>query len=421
MTSETRRFSLSRFGGAVGGSGADDGYKFSNIDRDVIDALLAYLETHTHEHHAALADPSGPPTGTVSNSGGTFQPGLALHYVITYFDTNGMETAASDVLIVNTPDVASAPGLPALVGGTGGQLVVGNYTYWLTAVTDGVESAPSVSSSITLQTGQSAVTVTIVDPPETPFNVYRQGPADIAGYKIAQIAEGSTSYTDTGVVAPSDINYDPTQTLPVGGATVAGAYSVTINVPAADVSTVSALPGWRVYRSNDGSFTNPCLVQTVTETVNPDGGGLVTTFIDTGASMLMAGEPPPASRTLASYPVAGGGSGGGGGYVQAPVLTDSAGRQWLVSCQVDGGLDTVRDALVGTLYNPGYGPCIADSSGQYWQMDVDTDGVLSTTAVSPAANDPIFDADAGPVYYFARDVGFRLSVGTDGALTTTAL
>lgn len=423
MASFTRDFGLNRFGGAVGGSIADDGYKFSTVDRDFLDVALDYLENHTHAVYDKLGDPSGPPTGSVSSTGGVLAPGLELHYVVTYLDQNGMETGRSASLIVNTPDVGASPGLPALTGATGGALVVGNYSYWLTIVTDGVESAPSMSASITLQAGQGTVTITAVDGTAI-YNVYRAGPADSAPYKVAQIESG-TSYTDVGYVAPSDVNYDPTQLLPTAGVGLPGTYSVTISVPEADASEVNGLPAWRLYCAvGSDTFESPTLVHTVVETVHPGSGGLVTSWVDTGEARLY-GQPPYVSQTMSSAAASGSGGGGsrGGAYTENPILVDEATREDAYGFDVtpDGGLALVRLARYGTPYPIGYGPVLTDANAGLWLVSVVNAAIVTTSLTAAVPDDTVFANGKGPKLMLGRGSRFQLDIDIDGALILNGL
>jgi hypothetical protein len=427
MSTFTSRFGFNKFGGLVGGSIQDDGYKFANIDIDAVDKLFTAFEAHTHETHGPLANPSGPPTGAVVDTGGSFAPGLQLYYCVTYLDQNGLETGRSATLNLSTPDIAAGPALPAVTGGTGGNLVLGNYTYWLTQVTAGVESDISASASITLQAGQSSVTVTASE--SGTYNVYRQGPADVAGYKVHQIVAG-TVFNDTGAVYPSDINYDPTQALPTSGVSLPGTYSTTIDIASADASLVGTLPGWKLYRSiGDDTFTSPALVATVTQTVSGGGGGIVTTYTDVGAATL-TGQPPYASQTIASFGVVGGGGGGGGGaaggYVENPILLASDGTPYRVDVNSAGSLIAISPGdttygIFGTPYPIGSGPCF-DTSTDVWRLTVEEGGTLVTTngATVDATRDQVYTAGTGPRLVTPTG-SYDLTLDTSGALLLTTV
>lgn len=305
----TRRWGLFKFGGSQGGSIGANGNQFSTRDRDTLDAVLAALESHTHEGGTLVADPSTGPTLTQAATGGTIPAGVDVYYRVAFLDAWGLETAASNEVYITTPAAIDAPAAPALTPTAGGTLPAGVYYYALTFFQNatGGETLASKISVTSLQGNNKSVTV---DLPPLPagadgWRVYRKGPNEADLFKLADVTAGTSSYLDDGSVQITG------GSAPVEN-TTNGTNAVTVAVP--DAATVgadpSAVKAWRIYRSYySGQYGSASLVHEVVETVNqvPPYGGLVTSWVDTGASTL---EGLPRETSAAFKPPAPVGTGG---------------------------------------------------------------------------------------------------------------
>lgn len=121
---------------------------------------------------------------------------------VTYRNADG-ETRN---VIVTGVQVA-APGQPASsTSTTGGSLVAATYSYRVSAVVDGIESAPSVAKTQVVPAGTSTNTVTIdftavANARATAHKVYgRTGGSELL---IATVNMPTVTYVDTGAVTPS--------------------------------------------------------------------------------------------------------------------------------------------------------------------------------------------------------------------------
>lgn len=414
---ETQRYGLKKFGGALGGDLSADGYQFSTRDRDVIDALLAALEGHRHlsSDPDRLADPASAPSvalvsdvparqtthayslgdqihpdpanghiyraiqagtsaggavGWTTSSGdqitdgtviwqevgalpttGDLPAGITFGYRVSYLDTYGLETAASDEATVTTPDPIQDPDPPAATAYGGEAFEDGLYYYAIT-FTEGVdpsiqETAVSQATQVTLGSGANQVELLLPPLPEraSGYRIYRMIPGEADLSLIATIApwQPNTTYTVGDVVVPTSPNdhiyrvsaitssgstggSEPTWPTDAGDTVVNnqvtftavagfiddGLASSTINAPydnttgatAAVVITPPLVDGalptgvtaWRIYRG-DPDYGDQSLVHQVVETVTEDGSDLVTSWIDDG-DVLTDGTPPEVSAAF---------------------------------------------------------------------------------------------------------------------------
>ncbi len=301
----TQHLGLNKFGAE--GRISDEGYKFSNRDRDLIDTLIQSLLLHDHNPDASGASLVGPPAGTaptltVATSGGVLLAGRDYYYKIAYVDVLGNETEAGVAGLASTPDALTPPEPQVLTTApTGGTLVAGTYKYALAFYQDagGVTTAPN-TDVIVIPTGTSTNTVTIPLPtlPDDAdgWRVYRKAPGELEYWFLVQVASGATEHVDDG-----SINPDCTSRRPVAN-TTNSTNKITIDLPAGYLPLDSRITGWRIYRTSAaGSYPANSLVATVVETTTEGGADLVTTFDDVGEALS---QGIPLIQTAVPTPVA---------------------------------------------------------------------------------------------------------------------
>ncbi len=295
MAEPTDHYGLSRLGPADDFS--DDGYKFTDRDREAIDRLL-YLGAEGHIHSGAASSaisPSDTLTPTVSTAGGSIPAGTRAYYKYTLVDVNGAESIPSAEQFVDTPLPISDPAVPTLVTtSTGGVLLPGNYYYVLTAYTtvNTQETKASAPAYLTVPVGTSTNAITLTFPTipagANGFNVYRKKPGGFRYDYLASVASPGTSYTDTGSVAE-----DCNRTVPIKNSTN-GANSVVVALTSGVVPVGYT---WRLYRTyNVGDYDNSLLHWVVEETA--EGSGIIAfQYTDLGVATSIGSPPPPTKRS----------------------------------------------------------------------------------------------------------------------------
>ena len=301
---KTQYFGLNKFGAE--GKLSDEGHKFTQRDRDLIDTILYTLMTHDHAG-ASASTLAGPPAGiyldlTLVTSGGTLPAGRDYYYKFSYIDATGNETQASSAILISTPDPLSPPDTQNLTTATtGGTLDPGTYKYALAFYQDagGVTTAPNIST-ITVPLGTSTNTVTIPLPTlpteADGWKIYRKGPGDLEYWLLDTQASGPTQYVDDG-----SINPDCTQKRPISN-TTNSTNSITVDLPASELPLSTSITGWNIYRTSTvGFYPSNSLVATVVETTTEGGADLVTTYTDVGGALNLGiplgqtavPDPPP--------------------------------------------------------------------------------------------------------------------------------
>lgn len=297
----TRRLGLKRFGGTLGGQISDDGYRFTNEDRQIIDSFLAALESHSHEGGSPLADPLGVPAVTLDTSDGLLSAGLTLYYRVSFVDAYGLETAASDEVVVTTPLPIDNPSAPALaVSGTSTN-PPGSYAYAITYVTaEGEETLPSPVSVASVTSAAANVTLTFEGLPAGAVarRIYRKAPNESTLYLLAQQATGT--FVDNGSYTP-----DFSRTTPTINNTNS-TNRVLVEAPDLDVSNYlpSGVKAWRIYRAYaSGQYGDAALVHEVVEHTSETDPTtpLVVTWYDAGEA-LRDGLPLDVSTTFKPPP-----------------------------------------------------------------------------------------------------------------------
>lgn len=128
-----------------------------------------------------------------------------MNDVVSYRDAGGQTT---DVVVTGTQRSAPAAGDFTVTGsGAGGTLATATYSYKVTAVVDGIETAPVATAKTAAVTGPTAsVTINFTVglasfPTATAWKVYgRVGGSELL---IATVTAPTATYVDTGSVTPA--------------------------------------------------------------------------------------------------------------------------------------------------------------------------------------------------------------------------
>lgn len=307
----TDRFGFSRFGPGVGGSLNDDGGKFSDSDRVVLDRILTAFESHTHSDAAGgvrMPNPDAALSAVYSTTGGTLRGGKTYYYSYTVLDRYGLESAPAPVTEVVTPAPLMTPEAPQVYADGGGSLPPGVYLYGVTAFgLDDKETTLSAPVPVTLLQGDGGARVAL---PQTTavwgpiqYQVWRQSPVS-NGWTRVGTALSNTEFIDDGSVPDDDCACDPAHQPPQVNLTAASG-SVKLTVPESVRSFLLNSSqwesrGWRLYRSEVvGTWSGQSLVAEVVATVAEAGGDRMFEVTDTGSELLF-GMPPLVSRCLAA-------------------------------------------------------------------------------------------------------------------------
>lgn len=403
---QTKRFQLNKFGGADGGSVSDDGYKFSDRDRDTLDAILAAYEAHNHSGGDRLTDPGAAPTLSLLKEGGALPGGRTYYYRVAFMDAYGLETAASAEALIATPPQVQPPGAPTLTAlTTGGTLVEGLYQYALTAEAGDYETQLGTIAVITLMSDRDAIQIELPALPTgaDSFGVWRQGPNASGFTKIGTTT--AATILDDGSVPDDPCACDPEKMPPQENRT-SSTNMVTITAPAFP----TGVRRWRVYRSLvSGSYGSQTLVAEIDD--RDANGDLVTFFMDTGEP-LSYGRPLDVSQTLIPSTPLAGGAGGGTIYLEA---SDTS--VWRITATRDGVIETRASSVP-----PGYAPSglvLFDSVPLSWRVTVAPDGTLTTTQADALAGDLSFAAGTAPnLPTVDGAVSYKLTITNAGELTT---
>ena len=300
--STTQNFGLERFG--ANGRISDNNYKYTDRDRETIDALLWTLINHDHRDTSTvstLAGPANRPDLTPSSTGGTIPAGQVLYYKVSYVDEFGNETEASTASSTSTGDPLATPPVMALsYATTGGALNPGVYRYALAYYQSGIGAtrATNVATiSVPVGTSTNTITITLDSLPAgaTGWRIYRKGPGDSDYFWLDTVTSGPT-YVDDGL----DLALDCTKTRPTAN-TTNSTNSITLDLHTNDLPLDARVASWKIYRTGTVGYFGPTsLLATVVETTTEGGSDLVTTFTDTG-SITFAGAP--LSQTVVPPPV----------------------------------------------------------------------------------------------------------------------
>lgn len=300
MASSTNHYGLDQL--VAGDDFTDNGYKFTNADRELIDRLL-YLGAEGHHHSGADAtvnDPTDPLAASVTESGGIIPAGTRVYYKYTWVDPNGFESAASPEAFVDTDQPVTEPAAATIgVATTGGTLLPGVYYYVLSAYTNvnTQETKAIAPTYFTVPIGSSTNTVTL-HLPTLPagadgFNVYVKKPGQVRYNWLAAVdmtvATPPTSYVDNG-----SVEEDCNRTIPTRNSTN-GSNTVDLALPEA----VPAGSTWKLYRTYVSGQYQSSLLHWVVEETFETSGVIIATYQDTGEPTV-EGMPPSASQAIGS-------------------------------------------------------------------------------------------------------------------------
>lgn len=263
MAGQTPRFNFNFFGGDTDGTLGDDGDKFTGEDRLTLDTLLAALENHNHRVPSASTAPVGTPSLSLVTSGGALDGGTTYYYVVSFVNSDGLETITSPEASQATPDLLIAPDPPQGETGTdSGALTPGVYYYALTGLRGDEESALGAPTAVTVLVDEDIVTLTLPDEGDADsLQIWRQKDTD-PGW--TRIGTATATFIDDGSV-PAGLYGDPANDPPTA-TTGADDYSITVTLTGADVTTVQDTAGWRIYRSTEsGVYGSASLVHEVVE------------------------------------------------------------------------------------------------------------------------------------------------------------
>lgn len=300
MTGRTPNYSLSTIANSGDGNLSDDGYKYTNADRQLIDRLLHISMQHHHVGGTnGITTPTDPPELTLSTSDGSLQAGLRIYYKYTLVDENGFESAGSSEATVDTPAQVATPGAPILtnLATTGGSLPSGSYFYVLSAYSGGEstqETRAGAIGNILVPAGTSTNKVRLTFPSlpanATGWNIYMKQPGAVQYFWLASVdmtvATPPSYYDDDGVPAADCARIAPTVN------TTLTANSVTVDFPGGPVPVGYT---WRIYRTFTLSNYNNSLLHWVVEDTTPTI--IDATYIDTGTATL-PGSPPTSTQII---------------------------------------------------------------------------------------------------------------------------
>ena len=371
MGQQTDRWGLNILG--PGSRISDDGYKFSDADRRLIDRLLAYAAEQHHHSGAVGSDltPSAPPALSVANTGGAIPSGGRYYYRYTIIDENDNESAPSPVSSVDMPIAVSVPVAPTLsTQNVGGTLGPGAYSYVLSAYTtaDTLETKAINSAYITVVGTTATNQVTLILPALPPgglgFNIYRKAPSGLHYLWLEAIDAPAPldTWVDTGAV-----DGDCDRGLPKSNRT-SNANKVTVAFPGATPAVPEGFR-WRIYRSADpNGWGHSYLTELV-----PIGATPYTpvTFVDVGGATQVGGPPTKAQ------------------VINAPPKID-------LGTEAQGSLPPGCNVVPYELSFALPGPVTAGDGTFQWVCDFDQADVLGCRAFlgvdkTPAADDVIVD------------------------------
>lgn len=376
MAAHTDRWGLSILG--PGDSIQDDGYKFADADRRLMDRLLTYA-TETHHHTGDVGTDNTPASGLnliLDATGGSMLAGNRYYYRYTVVDATGNESAPSPIQSIGMPLEVTAPQAPSPVPIIGtGALLPGTYSYVCSAYKDvNTNETKAVNSAAIRVTGSSpnnSVQLTLPDlpPGASGLNVYRKKPNGFHYLYLASVAAPAHGdlWLDDG-----NVEDDCDRTLPAVNRT-SSENMVTLAYPGA----TPAIPdgwSWRIYRTtNPNDWSRSYLTE-----LGPQGS-------------------PPFTPTV--YPDTGGGTQIGAPPTKAQVIKAPSKIMLTDSAEVQGDLPPGRLAAphIITFINPGI---VTTGVGTFvWVCDYDLADIIQVRAYlgvgsQPAAKDVIVDVNA---------------------------
>lgn len=376
MPSYTNRWGLSILGS--GDSLADDGYKFTDADRRLIDRLLAYAsEQHRHTGDSGIdRTPVAALSLMLEPTLGSMPSGTRFYYRYTVTDDDGNESGPSPVATIDTPSSVATPQAPALSYLTGsGSLLPGRYSYVVSAF-KGASSleTKAINSAIIAIDGvavTNSVSMILPDLPlgATGLNIYRRTPSGMHYLFIDSVTAPTSGqvWIDDGAT-----DGDCDRGLP--------AVNRTSNSSAVDVGFPGATPtvpdgwSWTIYRTdNPSDWGRSFLTEMVPQGATPY---TPTAFLDVGGATQVGGPPTQAQ------------------VIQAPSkinLTDAA----EIAGTLPPGLAVIPHVVTFTQAGP-----VTSMLGSFtWVCEFDQADIVMCRAYLgvdsvPAADDVIVDVNA---------------------------
>ncbi len=269
---------------------SSDGYRFQQINPLLADRMGRLgAETHRHDAHVAMANPTSAATTATTTGTGSFPSDQTVHVGYTLTDPDGGETLLSPVADVAMPAGYSTPGAPTLaLDHAAGTLLAANVSYAVT-VRDGRggETELSAASAVVIPPGfaNSEVTLSALNTllaaasgsdPSATWAAWRQ----IGGGPWYLIGTGTgATLVDNGIAGDCTVT-------PPAVSTTTGTNSLLVSVAAA--GQPPAAVNFSIYAALDPSFTDPCLMGTYPVS----DFGVVKTYV---GYLPLAGSPPPVS------------------------------------------------------------------------------------------------------------------------------
>jgi hypothetical protein len=298
MARYTDRWGLSILG--AGDSIQDEGYKFADADRRLIDRLLAYA-AEQHRHTGAATPQNTPLAGlnlTVT-TGGSLLGGNRYYYQYTNVDPSGYESTPSPMQSIDLPQEVNSPQAPSPVALTGtGDLLPGSYSYvcsaYLTVNTLETKALNSAAIRVPGSNLHNSVQMTLPDLPmnATGLNVYRKTPNGLQYLFLTSIPAPTHAqvFVDDG-----SVEEDCNRTLPAANRTSSD-NMVLVVYPGA-TPTVTAGWSWNIYRTTDPNDWG----RSYLASIGPQGVPLSTPTVypDTGVGTQVGGPPAQAQAIVA--------------------------------------------------------------------------------------------------------------------------
>lgn len=304
MAATTPRFGLNWFDDNTDGDFTDDGLKFSGEDRLTIDSLFRALEKHDHHIGTLITEPVAVPEADY-DEGGVLEGATDYFYVVSFVDTDGLETIAGPETSVSTPGLLDEPQAPFAETTTvaGGTLDEGVYYYALSALKAEEESPQSDFAIVTVLDDDNSVTLTLPAlGAATSLQVWRQKETDPGWTRVGTTT--STTFVDDGSVPAAE--YGDPNSIPPDDTTGSDTYLVTVTLTGDDLDYVQSgkVSAWRLYRATtSGLYDSASLIHEVVEREDDldDTSPLLTSWTDDGDEPL-TGSPKLVSTQLAISP-----------------------------------------------------------------------------------------------------------------------
>ena len=297
MANKTTFFKLERL--SDGDKLSDNGHKYVDGDRQLIDFLL-YRGATSHAHDGAALAPPAPDTAPdleVLTNAGSIPAGRTVYYRYTYVTSEGLESLPSPEASVTTTSQVSTPNAPTLNGYSlvDGSLAPGQYQYAVSAyVTSNTLETPIRDTFAILlpgpgSTGKITLSLPTLPSGATGFNIYRRRANENDFFYMTSInmdvATPPSTWSDDGSVT-ANINRPPQFNNKTGANN-----AITVGLPGATPALPSGAVSWKIYRTFvAGDYGRSLLHNVVERTVEPDGP-ITTEYTDLGTNTTSGSFP----------------------------------------------------------------------------------------------------------------------------------